>query len=59
MLRIQMKNVTAGIIDEVMSASQINEKWRQATFFYKCSTNHDQQTWKPSLLCKKFLPHIP
>jgi hypothetical protein len=52
-LGIQIKNATTGTIDEVMSASQIKEKWRQATFSCKCSTSHGQQTFENRAFCEK------
>ncbi len=52
-LGVKLENATAGTIDEVMSASQIKEKWRQATFSCRCSTNHDQQTFDNRAFCLK------
>ncbi len=44
-LGIQIENNTYGTIDEVMSSSQIQEKWHQAAFSCKCLMHHTQQIY--------------
>jgi len=39
-----LTNATAGSIDEIMSTTQIREKWRQATYSCKCPHPSIEQT---------------
>jgi hypothetical protein len=51
-LGIQIENYTMSSIDEPMSPSQINEKWRQATFSCRCQISmHGQKIFGKRAFC--------
>jgi hypothetical protein len=51
-LGMQIENYTMSSIDEPMSPSQINEKWRQATFSCRCQISmHGQKVFGKRAFC--------
>jgi hypothetical protein len=52
-LGIQIEKNTYSTIDEVLSPSQIRDKWRQASFSCKCLMNHDQLVHGERAFCSQ------